>query len=303
MSESYNSPGSPYWALKAFLPLALGADHPFWRAEELPLPSLESVHVQPGPHFVICRQPEKSNVLAFTGGYTYHDGHTNTVPKYEKFVYSTGFGFSVPRGPYGLSQGAYDSTLALSDDGDLFRVKTHSERCAIHDGKVYMLWHLWDNVEVKTCVIPGPLWHVRIHRIRTERSLQAADGGFSFPAEDGGVRCDSFECEREENGLLVSGRGKACGAVCLYGGGTADLVYAEPNTNLLCPRTVIPTVKWTTEPGDGLFVTAVFGETEYESRRNWLRRPSAELRGGRLRILSGEKVLFDMNLNVWEELF
>lgn len=29
MSEGYNSPASPYWALKAFLPLALPESHPF----------------------------------------------------------------------------------------------------------------------------------------------------------------------------------------------------------------------------------------------------------------------------------
>ena len=40
MSENYNSPGSPYWALKAFLPLALPADHPFWSADEAPAPAL-----------------------------------------------------------------------------------------------------------------------------------------------------------------------------------------------------------------------------------------------------------------------
>lgn len=34
MSETYNGPGSPYWALKAFLPLALPAAHPFWSATE-----------------------------------------------------------------------------------------------------------------------------------------------------------------------------------------------------------------------------------------------------------------------------
>ena len=38
MAEQYNSPGSPYWACKAYLVLALGAEHPFWRAKEAPLP-------------------------------------------------------------------------------------------------------------------------------------------------------------------------------------------------------------------------------------------------------------------------
>ena len=38
MSESYNSPGSPYWSLKAFILLALPGNHPFWQAEPLPFP-------------------------------------------------------------------------------------------------------------------------------------------------------------------------------------------------------------------------------------------------------------------------
>lgn len=33
MSESYNSPGSPYWSLKAFILLALPGNHPFWQAD------------------------------------------------------------------------------------------------------------------------------------------------------------------------------------------------------------------------------------------------------------------------------
>ena len=36
MSENYNSAGSPYWALKAFLPLALPKIHPFWTLKRRP---------------------------------------------------------------------------------------------------------------------------------------------------------------------------------------------------------------------------------------------------------------------------
>jgi hypothetical protein len=36
MSESYSAAGSPYWAFKVFLPLALPESHPFWQAEESP---------------------------------------------------------------------------------------------------------------------------------------------------------------------------------------------------------------------------------------------------------------------------
>ncbi|MDG4770190.1 DUF2264 domain-containing protein [Solwaraspora sp. WMMD792] len=38
MAQSYSGPGSPYWAAKGMLGLALPADHPVWTATEQPLP-------------------------------------------------------------------------------------------------------------------------------------------------------------------------------------------------------------------------------------------------------------------------
>lgn len=37
--QDYNSAQSPYWALKAFLPLALPASHPFWTSKEEAYPT------------------------------------------------------------------------------------------------------------------------------------------------------------------------------------------------------------------------------------------------------------------------
>lgn len=38
LAQDYSGPGSPYWAAKGLLPLALPAAHPFWTAAEQPLP-------------------------------------------------------------------------------------------------------------------------------------------------------------------------------------------------------------------------------------------------------------------------
>jgi hypothetical protein len=38
LAQSYSGPGSPYWASKGLLGLALPADHPVWTADEEPLP-------------------------------------------------------------------------------------------------------------------------------------------------------------------------------------------------------------------------------------------------------------------------
>ncbi|MBR0277357.1 MAG: DUF2264 domain-containing protein, partial [Clostridia bacterium] len=45
MSEDYNGYGSPYWALKIFLVLALDDSHEFFKAEALPLPKLGSLKI------------------------------------------------------------------------------------------------------------------------------------------------------------------------------------------------------------------------------------------------------------------
>ncbi|GAB4005772.1 hypothetical protein GCM10029992_54610 [Glycomyces albus] len=66
LTEAYNSPGSPYWAMKAFLPLALPGGHPFWRAEESGPPRLEPVRPQPHPGMVLVR--DRTHAWALAGG-------------------------------------------------------------------------------------------------------------------------------------------------------------------------------------------------------------------------------------------
>ncbi|MGO8557679.1 DUF2264 domain-containing protein, partial [Rhizobium ruizarguesonis] len=55
MSESYNSAGSPYWAFKAFLTLAIPEDHPFWTDTEQEPEQAPDVVPQSHPGMVIMR--------------------------------------------------------------------------------------------------------------------------------------------------------------------------------------------------------------------------------------------------------
>ena len=47
---------------------------------------------------------------------------------------------------------------------------------------------------------------------------------------------------------------------CETGGGEPLLVSPWPNTNLLCPLTRIPAIRWRLEPGTHRLVTWVTGE-------------------------------------------
>ena len=120
MSESYNSAGSPYWAFKAFLPLALPDDHPFWTAEETPAVTDDKPVPLKHPGMVMYHTP--GNVVALSSGQQVRFGRKTWhmrqgAEKYCKFVYSSRYGFSVESDDRDYDSGAFDGVLAFSDDG------------------------------------------------------------------------------------------------------------------------------------------------------------------------------------------
>ncbi|WP_166240251.1 DUF2264 domain-containing protein [Paenibacillus turpanensis] len=280
MAENYNAPGSPYWALKSFIPLAFSPNHPFWLAEEQPLPTLGECSVQEEPKQIVHREIGRNHVVVFNAGSRRTNEHTHTSAKYEKFAYSSAFGFSVPRAEWGLGQGAYDSMLALSEAGDnLYRVKRTAEEAVVRENMIYAKWKPWRDVEVQTWLITGSPWHVRVHCIRSDRALDAADGGFALGIEDRGRQGEgeawwAIEEENQAAGLSVYG---ASGVSVLFGGGSARLIFPHANTNLLHTRTVIPTVTAKLEPGTHWIATAVYGQAgSKNSLSDWKEVPKVE---------------------------
>ncbi|GGF75884.1 hypothetical protein GCM10010912_21300 [Paenibacillus albidus] len=257
MAENYNSPGSPYWALKSFLPLALPAEHPFWQSEELPLPQLPELAVQKPAHLVFCRDSGSGHVAAFNSGHLGTNDHTHTSAKYEKFAYSTAFGFSVPRSEWGIGQGAFDSMLALSEAGDnLYRVRRQNEVSQIEDNVLFSKWKPWSDVEIQSWIIAGLPWHIRIHRIHTARALEAAEGGFAL-----GLEADLQEDRDTEGTGITASCSLGTSAIrSLSGYSKAECIRPSTNTNVLQPRTVIPTLMANLKPGTHFLIAAVLGE-------------------------------------------
>ncbi|WP_412761758.1 DUF2264 domain-containing protein [Paenibacillus macerans] len=257
MAENYNSPGSPYWAFKAFLPLAFPESHPFWQAEEEALPAAGPVAVQLPPHLVVCRQERSGHVAAFNSGHLSTNEHTHTSAKYGKFAYSTAFGFSVPRAEWGLGQGAFDSMLALSEGDNLYRVRRSNEETGIEENLIYARWRPWHNVCVESWIVAGLPWHYRIHRISTDRELDVAEGGFALGLEPAaqGEQIGTLS----EGGVLIGNSLGSSGVAGKLGYGQAELIYPNANTNVLYPRTVIPTLRGRLRPGNHWLIAAIYG--------------------------------------------
>jgi hypothetical protein len=256
MAESYNSPSSPYWATKALLVAGLPESHPFWQAEELPLPRLPEKSVQQHPGFIIRRHDDQEHLTVLATGQFPNGWHLrHASAKYSKFAYSTRFGFSVPVGTVTLEDGAYDNMLALSDDGHHWRVREKCSEARLQDDMLVSMWAPWEDVTVRTWLLFDANWQVRIHRLETARTLQSAEAGHAVP------RPDAAPLLEEKYGQVGQGRAaaifhdNAAGLVDPLAARTGSMVVPTPNSNLLHPRTVLPTLRGTHAPGVHWLVT------------------------------------------------
>lgn len=274
MAEQYNAPGSPYWSLKYFLPLALPESHPFWQAEELPLPELPLIQHQSHPFMIFYRDPSRRHTVALTSG-QHEPWIRHAGEKYAKFAYSTAFGFSVPVGRRGLTQAAADSMLALSDDGEYYRVREKTSEADYEQGTLHSRWKPIPGVEVETWLIPAPPWHLRLHHIRTDKPLWSAEGGFALnrsgddPLVNAGIH--------EEKGGIASAQYPAGGSGLrdLIGQRMGQVVRVDPNTNLLFPRTVLPTLTAQHVPGEHWLACAVLADPDADQwAQDWGHPPA-----------------------------
>lgn len=253
MAEGYNAPGSPYWAMKVFACLALPPEHPFWQAEEKPFQAPQK-SLQPHARLLVCRSADGSHVTAYEAGNHAHE-HSHDEAKYEKFVYSTVFGFSVSKAQKLLKDGAFDSMLALSEDGDTWHPRYGCERFELKEDAVTSVWHPFAGVTVESRIIPMGEWHVRVHKVHSDRPLYVAEGGFAI-ARDG--QAQPVQHTDERSAVVIAPWGVS-GVRALRGFERGEIVMPEPNTNLMVPRTLLPTLTGHIDVGDTVLASAVLG--------------------------------------------
>ncbi|WP_123533520.1 DUF2264 domain-containing protein [Halosimplex salinum] len=265
-SEPYNSQCSPYWGTKAFLPLALPSDHPFWRADERPLGETPTTTVQREPGMVVCRDRDADHHYALTAGQNSH-----YLEKYTKFAYSTEFGFGVRSRAPGLGGAGLDSALALTHDGRDYRTRIDVTETEVDGDTLYARWEPWDDVTVDTWLAPASPWHVRVHRLDTDRALESAEGG--FPMDRSGED-DTEAVDEVTDGASAVVRYPAgtSGVRDLRGDRSGAVVGQDPNTNVVAARTVVPTLQAEYEPGTHWLVTAATAATA-EGDPRWDRPP------------------------------
>lgn len=262
VSEQYNAPGSPYWALKAFTALAVAPDHPFWAAKEEPAEELPDGTVTIEPAGFIARRAEGAATLLNAG----QDGreHRENAAKYGKFAYSSAFTFSVgsDHSPANrLERHAFDSTMAISFDGKAWYPRAIITDGGIKDGLAYGIWQPRPGVTIESWLgFANPGWHIRIHQITSDTEFEMLETGFAIDRtkdEQTGIE----ETYDVSNGAVWIRTAFGTSAIIdLSEARAGKAIRAWPNTNLRFPKTAIPQLLTTVETGKHTFVSAVFGK-------------------------------------------
>ena len=170
--------------------------------------------------------------------------------KYLKFAYSTRFGFSVPRSNWQFSAAAPDSTLAFELEERIYtRIKNMGFE--LLKDRIKIKWSPGMGIEVKTEIIPTETGHIRKHIVNSKIDCIAYDSGFAVDNMDNSLLETSTE-----NGMAIA---KTINSFCsvLSNKGISQILTVAPNTNLLNPNTVIPTVKYEIKTGINEFVTEI----------------------------------------------
>jgi len=259
MTEGYNAPGSPYWAMKVFAVLALPEDHPFWLAEEKPY-APPRVFCDEQVRLLLTRDAENRQVVAYTAGNHAYE-HMHEDEKYEKFAYSSQFTFSVVKEAGTLKKGAFDSMLVLKGEKDLWHARSGCDRFSLTEKEVAFTWSPMDGVHIESRIIPMGMWHVRKHVITTDRPLEGAEAAFAVPRDKAGARlCDRIatQVQADELSAVAHGEMGTSAIYALQGYTQGEVIVPEANTNLMASRTLIPTLHTTIPAGTTTLVCAVW---------------------------------------------
>lgn len=256
MAEDYNAPGSPYWACKLFLVLALPQDDAFWEAEEAPLPELANARCIPHASQILTRDAAGQHVVMLTSGQIELNNFVNTEAKYTKFAYSSQFGFTIDRGRFGLNHAGCDSLLMFSENDGYFRGRRDCAETHITESMIYSRWLPWHDVTVRTWLIPCGDWHLRVHHVENQRPLTSAEGGFAVIQEPATLT----EISLDRRSVTVSARNGISRIVCLddVAPRNADTVVTPPNSSIMFAETAsVPLLTGALPAGSHWLITAI----------------------------------------------
>ncbi|PIO96404.1 DUF2264 domain-containing protein [Pleomorphomonas carboxyditropha] len=232
--ETYNSPTSPYWAMKAFLPLMLAEDHPFWRVEEEPLQKRTPIRAMPANRTLVQHVDGHSIVH-----YAAPIHRWLQIDKYNKFAYSTLCGFDVGALQYAANGVFGDNILAFSFDGGAnWQMRLANGEAEITADRLGVDWTTGAQ-RVLTEIEPvGEGLFVRRHRFHLDRPAVVVETGFAV--NEWHRDASRVDAGGTTPAVVLTGENAVSGILSLDGHPRSLFDCARINSNTACPRTRVP---------------------------------------------------------------
>lgn len=279
VADPYSAEGSPYWAFAVFVLILIPDDDSFWFARLGAYDKKDVEALVPDGGACVSQHDGIANLYPFNQ--ITRKPWPNVISNYQKFIYSTRFGFCVQQGFARPDHAGADCSIALSIDDGPWIARNNATSWLVHkDNVISSAWHPDSRVSATTYVCPFGSWHVRIHLIEADTSLEAIDCGFSVPNP-----CED-EVDTEGRWIqLTNSSSKLCSmAASLDGGGNLGCYQPPVNSNLLHPRVTIPRVARNLKPGSHIWINAFYGGVGEPQEL-----PKATLQRGHASITLGNK--------------
>ncbi len=262
ISEQYNAPGSPYWAFKTFLILALDEKHPFWSSAELPLPKLPKVTLLKVPGTLMCRNSGDDVVMLSAGQYPeYQMNHA--ADKYSKFAYSAQFGFSTSISNYDFEKVGCDSMLYVSTGDGYWFQRRKVNVIEKHENYLKTSWSPLKGVDIITWLFPAGDCHIRVHKICSSIDLETKEGGFAIASYN------DFDLEEEkklvyknESSIELSYSWAKSIAYDIKEERIANWIMPSPNLNYINSCVNVPILTGHVKSNEEKWLCGVFGATK-----------------------------------------
>lgn len=255
ITENYNNWASSNWALKFFL-FAANTDTKFWSLAEKHLPKLPNSKLLEKCNMAVCSDENRQIVTLFPNNFcSGREIVLNFAHKYMKFMYSTCFGFSVPRSNDTYERGGYDNILAVSEDGIHYCCREEMLDCVSTAEYLYSKYKPIPNVVIESYIIPDYPWHIRIHIIHTKSSIWLKDAGSA-------INCESvIKEDKTGSELYLCSKENIVGAKSYSRNVNIKKIVNTSNTNLIYPRCCMPVCECRVEEGDSIVCNAFYNGT------------------------------------------
>lgn len=268
ISEAYSSQQSPYWALKAFLPLALPQSHPFWRSEEAPCPERGKPAVLKQARMIIANPP--GDAVALTNSPVLAD-FRHGPEKYGKFAYSARYAFSIESDLRRFDQAVFDNALGFSEDGRHFRTRESNDHTQLAGETLYSAWRPYPDIKVESWTWWHGAFHIRVHRIETAAGIMTIEGGFAIrvsrPSDmKAALKPDLAAVETASDHSAIIDLGSTVSR-------RVRVHRPPPNTNLVAPTTAVPQLFAQLPGGVTVLACAVIAQGDSEAVRAALGDP------------------------------